>query len=498
MGVVYLGRQPKLDRLVAVKVLRPWTGVDDELLERFLREARAAALTDAAIVPLHEVGAVDDSHYLVMAHMSGGSLRQVIESRRLAPAEAVEVGRRIAGALATAHAAGVLHRDVKPSNILLDARGNPFLGDFGIAQLSGLTRLTRSGASPGTAEYMAPELATGGDPSEAADVYALGATLYECVTGRPPFTGANHVAVAYRASHEEVPPLPDDVPEPLAQTIMRSLVKEPEERFPNAAALETALADAPAEAIAVAPESVPQVSVHRQLGSTPPAADDFRPTLSVADRRPVDAVPKRGRLGRLKAAAHARPLTLGAGALIAVLALATIGSVLLPRLIHPSPPAAHHRVTATAHPTPAPTPAAATTAPGPQRLPAPAPQPATGTGANVAPSSGALRQFIPNGDAGGTWTARNITAYTSPGGVTIAGKPDIVSGSGGTSVFARDIHGSLVQFAANAGGSWTARNISALAQGVTIAGDPAILASGGAVSVFARGTDGALMQFTNA
>ncbi|MBO0687814.1 MAG: serine/threonine protein kinase, partial [Candidatus Dormibacteraeota bacterium] len=188
MGVVYLGRQPKLDRPVAVKVLRSWTGVDDELVERFLREARAAALTDAAIVPLHDVGVVDDAHYLVMAHMPGGSLREVIQSRRLAPAEVAMVGRRIAGALATAHEAGVLHRDVKPSNILLDARGNPFLSDFGIAQLSGQSRLTRSGASPGTAEYMAPELATGADASEAADVYSLGATLYECASGEPPFT----------------------------------------------------------------------------------------------------------------------------------------------------------------------------------------------------------------------------------------------------------------------------------------------------------------------
>ncbi|MBO0684017.1 MAG: serine/threonine protein kinase, partial [Candidatus Dormibacteraeota bacterium] len=384
MGIVYLARQPKLDRLVAVKVLRPWTGVDDELVERFLREARAAALTDAAIVPLHDVGVVDDTHYLVMAYMPGGSLRQVIESRRLAPAEAVMVGRRIAGALATAHAAGVLHRDVKPSNILLDARGNPFLSDFGVAQLAGLSRLTRSGASPGTAEYMAPELATGADPSEAADIYSLGATLYECVTGRPPFTGANHLAVIYRHSHDPVPPLPDDVPGPLAQAIMRSLAKKPEERFPNAAALETALAEIPAEPVAVprtperglaeAPagpvagpqESAPSVSEAQPFRSSLLAADVFRPTVSVVGRRPVEAAPKRsGRLGRLGDAVPARLLALGAGALIALLVLATLGTLVLPRVIHrtPSRPAqSHHRVAATPRSGPTPTPTLAPSA----------------------------------------------------------------------------------------------------------------------------------------
>ncbi|MBO0685976.1 MAG: serine/threonine protein kinase [Candidatus Dormibacteraeota bacterium] len=365
MGVVHLARQAKLDRLVAVKLLRSWTGVDDDLVERFLREARAAALTDAAIVPLYDVGAAGDIHYLLMAYMPGGSLRQVIESRRLAPAEVAMAGRRIAGALATAHAAGVLHRDVKPSNILLDARGNPFLSDFGIAQLSRLTRLTRSGASPGTAEYMAPELATGAVHSEAADIYSLGATLYECLTGEPPFTGANDLAVIYRHSHDPVPPLPDDVPEALAQAIIRSLAKEPDERFPNAAALETALAEVPTEPIAVDRETVPSVSSARPLLSAPPAADVFRPTLSVVGRRPAGSAPKGpGRLGRLRAAVPPRLPALGAGALIAVLALVTLGTVVLPRVIHPGsrPAPPHHRVAATARPAPTPTPAPAATA----------------------------------------------------------------------------------------------------------------------------------------
>lgn len=245
MGVVYLARQRSLDRLVAVKLLQPLAGFDQELVERFEREARAAAVFDAAIVPVHDVGEVGGRHYLVMAYMPGGNLGQAIERRRLTAAEVMLVGRQIGGALATAHASGVVHRDVKPSNILLDARGHPFLGDFGVAQLAGDTRLTQAGVLVGTADYLAPELAEGHPQCPATDIYALGATLYECAAGRPPFGAPNAQMAVYQHRERPVPPLPDDVPRELAGVIVRALAKDPRERFPDAPSLVSALAELP-------------------------------------------------------------------------------------------------------------------------------------------------------------------------------------------------------------------------------------------------------------
>ncbi|MBO0838684.1 MAG: serine/threonine protein kinase, partial [Actinobacteria bacterium] len=158
-----------------------------------------------------------------MPYLEGGSLQDLLATRTLEPEEAVMVGRRIAGALQAAHRAGVVHRDVKPSNILLDGEGNPLLADFGVARRLDAATITQGVTPVGTAEYVAPELARGGEPSPASDLYALGATLYESLAGRPPFTGTDALAVLYQHRHEPVPPLPETVPGGLAGAIEKTL-----------------------------------------------------------------------------------------------------------------------------------------------------------------------------------------------------------------------------------------------------------------------------------
>ena len=236
MGVVWLARQDSLGRLVALKVLRGQLEADPELVARFSREARSVAgLTHPSIVPVHDFGHEDGVLWLTMPYLSGGSLADRIRQRgALGPAEVTQIGRPLAGALSCAHEHGIVHRDVKPANVLFDEADNAYLADFGIASIGEKTALTRTDSILGTTAYMAPELATGGDPSPLTDIYALGATLYEALAGRPPFVGSDSAVVLYQHRFEPVPPLPDDVPAPLRTAVVRALDKDPARRFSSA------------------------------------------------------------------------------------------------------------------------------------------------------------------------------------------------------------------------------------------------------------------------
>src|SRR5579859_1295781 len=212
MATVWEAQDTLLDRHVAIKLLHPQFAADPEFLERFRREARAAAkLSHPNIVPIYDVGedAQTKTPFIVMELVEGGNLKEHIQrSAPLANAEIRSIGSALASALEYAHKRGLIHRDVKPQNVLLSEDGRPRLTDFGIAQaIASSTGLTRTGAVMGSVHYLAPELARGRPASALSDVYAMGAVLYEMASGRVPFEADTDLAVAL-AHVEQTPATP--------------------------------------------------------------------------------------------------------------------------------------------------------------------------------------------------------------------------------------------------------------------------------------------------
>jgi hypothetical protein len=249
MGAVYLARDVSLERLVAVKVLPLEKGGDARSRERFRREARTAArLNHPNVVPLHSFGEADGMQYLVMGYVQGESLSA--RMRRGPPvtvAEARRIGAEIAEALDHAHSRGVVHRDVKPDNVLIDDEsGRSLLTDFGVAKAHGAgPTVTHAGAVVGTPAYMSPEQAAGRDDLDTrSDLYSLGAVLYALLSGRPPFGGSAGELLVKHLTQEPVPlrELRPGVPEDLAAAVMRCLAKDREARWPDARRLREAIA----------------------------------------------------------------------------------------------------------------------------------------------------------------------------------------------------------------------------------------------------------------
>jgi eukaryotic-like serine/threonine-protein kinase len=246
MAEVYVASDRQLGREVAVKVILQRHAEDDRFVARFRREARAAAaLSHPNVVSVYDVGTHQGSPFIVMEHVPGRTLAELVESGGpLPPDRVADIGEAVARALGAAHAAGIVHRDVKPGNVMVTADGRVKVLDFGIARALRWTPLTETTAVHGTAEYMAPEYVRGEGADPRSDLYSLGAVLYELLTGHPPFTGDSPLQVAYRHL-EEIPGPPDvvrpDVPEALSAVVMRCLAKHPGERYGRAEELATDL-----------------------------------------------------------------------------------------------------------------------------------------------------------------------------------------------------------------------------------------------------------------
>jgi serine/threonine protein kinase len=249
MSVVYRARDRRLNRQVAIKVLPPELAYDPAIRTRFTREAQTAAqLSHAHIVPIYDVGERDGIAHFVMALITGGNLADLLAREPRQPiAEARRLLCEIADALAYAHLRGVIHRDIKPDNILIDAAtGRAMVTDFGIARaIEAGTRLTVTGAAVGTPTYMSPEQAKGErDIDGRSDIYSLGIIGYQMLTGRVPFTAANPMALLLKHVGERPRPISElrsDVPKSIRDAVERSLMKDAEDRWPTAAALRDAL-----------------------------------------------------------------------------------------------------------------------------------------------------------------------------------------------------------------------------------------------------------------
>ncbi len=242
MGIVYRAWHPELEREVALKVLP--RGATEDLEQRFRREAKLAArLRHPHIVAVHDVGAADGLLYLAMDLIEGESLHEVINDRLIDPREAADLACKVAAGVAHAHAEGVLHRDIKPGNVLVDRAGTPFLADFGLARAvdtEGSEKLSRSGSIIGTPAYMSPEQAQGGDIDQRADVWACGVMLFEMVTSAVPFSGGTAVQVMSNVVGKDPPPMRRFVkstPRDLEAIVHRCLEKDIERRYPDATAL---------------------------------------------------------------------------------------------------------------------------------------------------------------------------------------------------------------------------------------------------------------------
>ena len=265
MSVVYLAEHDWLQRKVALKVLAPQLAEDERFRERFVRESRlAASLDHPNVIPIYEAGASGGDLFIAMRYVEGTDLRTLLhESGALEPASTLAIVRQVAAALDAAHEQGLVHRDVKPGNVLLArqrgsvAGEHVYLSDFGLTKRSASdSGITGTGQFVGTLDYAAPEQFKGGVPDARTDVYSLGCVLFECLTGRPPFTSENDAGLMYAHLQEPPPsvtPLNRDLPGEIDRVVATAMAKDPGDRQQTAGAL----ADDAARALGIGAEMSP-------------------------------------------------------------------------------------------------------------------------------------------------------------------------------------------------------------------------------------------------
>ena len=305
MGEVWEAHDDRMDRIVAVKVMRPEYARDPVAVERFRTEARLAArLTHPGIVLVHDVddgSSGDEPPWMVQEFVPGQPLSDLVAtSDGLDPDRVAGLIAQAAAAVHAAHRAGVVHRDLTPGNLLVCQGDVVKITDFGIARAAGLPSLTAAGHVLGAAAYLSPEQAHGQPASPASDIYTLGVVLYECLTGARPFTGANAIEVARAHMHEQPPALPVSIPEPLRAITAAAIAKDPADRPRSAAELATQL-----------------FAVARNRPGGPPPGELTRPLpmISPSVRAPAARpVPSISRPVRGPAARPATPVAIGAAA----------------------------------------------------------------------------------------------------------------------------------------------------------------------------------------
>ena len=235
MSNVFRAHDRLLERSVAIKVLHEQFSADEDYVERFRREARSVAqLAHPNIVTVIDRGEEDGRQYIVFEYVEGENLKGLLSHGALPVDQALRYGLQIAGALDFAHKRGLVHRDVKPQNVLLTEEGEPKVTDFGIARSVDVQSVTQSGTVLGTSDYIAPEQARGEQVDQRTDIYSLGVMLYELLTGEVPYSGDNFVAVAMQHLHDPVPSVLDrrrDVPVRLDLAVQRAMAKDPDDRF---------------------------------------------------------------------------------------------------------------------------------------------------------------------------------------------------------------------------------------------------------------------------
>ncbi len=297
MADVFLARDRLLDRQVAIKVLFPEFAIDPNFVERFRREAQAAAnLSHPNIVNVYDWGKYEGTYFIAMEYVQGRTLAEILKTnKQLTPTQAAEIASEVAAALGFAHEAELAHRDIKPANILIGSNGQVKVADFGIARAMNSateSNLTQAGSVMGTASYFSPEQAQGAQPDPRSDLYSLGIVMYEMVAGKPPFVGDNPVSIAYKQVHDQPTPLNrlvEGVPRPFEAIVAKLLAKDPKLRYPSAHALRDDLRRF---------RNGEQVQALVAAAARPnPATPPQRPTTATGPTQPVGTTPNIAQTG---------------------------------------------------------------------------------------------------------------------------------------------------------------------------------------------------------